>query len=204
TCGTVARGARVAWAATVSRARAGVGRLHRLQDGSVEGCDGGGQHDAVLCPGWSHSQAPALRWPTCLARLNDYHMASPAVDRGDNGYPEPLPRESLARRVKKSWDAVDADSIRSKWKAGLLLLFDGSKDEAWANKELGSDAYGPLSDVDASEATAGADESGPVSSVADLLEVLEILDHDDTAVEVLEISDDEDAMALDENRQGAA
>ncbi|CAB1110883.1 unnamed protein product [Ectocarpus sp. CCAP 1310/34] len=78
-----------------------------------------------------------------ISRLYDDHMASKDVTRNDRGYPEPRPRGLVAQWVTKSWDALTADEIRSSWrKAGLLLPLDGSGDEAWANKELGSSPQG--------------------------------------------------------------
>ena len=94
--------------------------------------------------------------------------------------------------MKKSWDALSADDICASWKkAGLLLPFDGSEDEAWANKELGADAQGKPLEADDSAAAAGADQSEPTTN-ANLMEVLEIADDDDTGAEVLEISDTEE------------
>lgn len=69
-------------------------------------------------------------------------------------------------------------------KAGLLLLFDGSGDEACAKKELSADTQGRPLKKDGDEATAGAEEAGPAEEdepslkMADLLEVLEIDEYD--------------------------
>ena len=109
------------------------------------------------------------------SRLNDDHMASPEIGREKNGYPGAPSRGLLAQWVKKSWDALSADGIRaSRKKAGLLLVFDGSDDEAWANKELIADAKGKPFDADDSAAVAGADQSEPTSKAANVMEVLEI------------------------------
>lgn len=77
-----------------------------------------------------------------MRRLYRDHMASSSHVRNDYGYPD---RGLLAQWVKKAWDNVDADSIRSSWReAGLLLPFDGSGDAAWANEELGAKpSYAP-------------------------------------------------------------
>ena len=57
---------------------------------------------------------------------------------------------------------MDPGSIRLSWKkAGLLLPFDGSEDEAWANKELSADAQGRPLKKDDDEVAAGAKEAGP-------------------------------------------
>ena len=95
----------------------------------------------------------------------------------------------VAQWVKKSWDALTADEIRSSWrKAGLLLPFDGSDTEAWANKELGSNAQGKPIDAP----SADADKTDFSSGGENLLEVLEIDDDDDTGVVVeVDVSDDE-------------
>ena len=128
-----------------------------------------------------------------MSRLYDDDMASPEVGRDKNGYPKAPSRGLLAQWVKKSRDALSADDIRASWKkAGLLLPFDGSEDAAWANKELGADAQGKPLDADDSAAAAGEDQSEPTSNAANLMEVLEIADDDDTGVEVLEISDTEE------------
>lgn len=123
-----------------------------------------------------------------MSRLYDDHMASNNVTRNDRGYPEPPSRGLVAQWVKKAWDALTPDEIRSSWrKAGLLLPFDGSEDEAWANKELGSNAQGehiggPL---------AAADKADSPSEAENLLEVFDIEDDDDTGVVVVDVSDDE-------------
>ena len=127
-----------------------------------------------------------------MSRLDDDHMSSPEVGRDKNGYPEAPSRGLLARWVKKSWGGRSADGIRARWKKAGLLPFDGSEDEAWANKELGADAQGKPLDADDSAAAAGADQSEPTSNAANLMEVLEIADYDETGVEVLEISDTEE------------
>lgn len=129
-----------------------------------------------------------------MSKLYDDHMASPGLKRGDNGYPEPPSRGLLAQWVKKAWDAVDADTIRSSWqKAGLLLAFDGSEDEAWANKQLGSDAQGTPLDADASAATTTAATTTAALDLSGLLEVLDITDDDDTVVDLLVDIEDEDS-----------
>ncbi|CAB1119062.1 unnamed protein product [Ectocarpus sp. CCAP 1310/34] len=123
-----------------------------------------------------------------MSRLYDDHMASPHVKRGDHGYPEAPSRGLVAQWVKKSWDALTADEVRASWrKAGLLLPFDGSEDEAWANKELNSNAQGEPLDAP----SAGADKADSSSGGGNLLEVLEIDDDDDTGEVVVDISDDE-------------
>ena len=123
-----------------------------------------------------------------LSKLYDDHMASKDAKRDERGYPEAPSRGLVAQWVKKAWDALTADEIRSSWrKAGLLLPFDGSEDEAWANKELGSNAQGePLA-----ARSAGADKANSSSGTSNLLEVLEIDDDDDRDVLVVDISDDE-------------
>lgn len=122
-----------------------------------------------------------------MSRLYDDHMASNAK-RNANGYPEPPSRGLVAQWVKKSWDAVTAKDIKASWeKAGLLLPFDGSGDEAWANQELGSNAQGEPLDA----SSPGADKAGSSSGSENLLEVLEIDDDDDTGVLVVDSSDDE-------------
>lgn len=74
---------------------------------------------------------------SAMQGLYQDHVASPDCARNNGGYPCPPSRGLLAQWVKKSWDDVDADSIRSSWNlAGLLLPFDGSGDEAWAKKKL--------------------------------------------------------------------
>ena len=63
--------------------------------------------------------------------LYDQHMASPAIKPDGCGYPQPPFRGLLAQRVKKPWDKIDGKVVRSSWKkVGLLLLLDGSGDEA--------------------------------------------------------------------------
>ncbi|CAB1109976.1 unnamed protein product [Ectocarpus sp. CCAP 1310/34] len=115
-----------------------------------------------------------------MSRLYDDHMASTDAVRNDRGYPEPPSRGLLAQWVKKAWDEVYTESIRSSWrKAGMTLAFDGSEDEAWANKELNSDAQGKPLHADGDAATAGVEEAGPSEegkTMAYLLEVLEIDD----------------------------
>ena len=102
-----------------------------------------------------------------MSRLYDDRMASPEVGRDKNGYPEAPSRGLLAQWVKKSRDALRADDIRASWKkAGLLLPFDGSEDEAWANKELGADAQGKPLDADHSAVAASADQSEPTLNAA--------------------------------------
>ena len=71
----------------------------------------------------------------------------------------------------------------------MLLPFDGSEDEAWANKGLGSDAQ--REPLDSAAPAASADKADSSSGGADLLEVLEIVD-DDTGVVVLDVSDDQE------------
>lgn len=116
-----------------------------------------------------------------MSRLYDDHMASPGLTRDSRGYPEPPSRGLLAQWVKKAWGAVDANSIRSRWKkAGLLLAVDGSGDAAWAKKELNSDAQGRPLDADVAVAPGGAEEVDP-GSISSIFEVLEIEDDDDTA-----------------------
>ena len=91
-----------------------------------------------------------------MSRLYDDHMASTDAVRNDRGYPDPPSRGLLAQWVKKAWDEVDPESIRSSWrKAGMTLAFDGSEDEAWANKELNSDAQGKPLRADGDAAAAG-------------------------------------------------
>ena len=125
-----------------------------------------------------------------MSRLYDDDMASPEVGLDRKSYPEAPSRGLLAKLVKKSWDALSADDIRASWKkAGLLFPFNGSKDEAWANKELGTDAQGKPLDADDSAAVGSVDQSEPTSNAANMMEVQEIADDDDTGVEVLEISD---------------
>lgn len=122
-----------------------------------------------------------------MSRLYDDHMASKDVNRDEHGYPEAPSSGLLAQWIKKSWDALTADDMRSSWrKAGVLLPFDGSEDEAWTNKELGSSAQGEPLDAP----SAGADKAGSLSAGDNLLEVLEIDDDDDTGVVVLDGSDD--------------
>lgn len=109
-----------------------------------------------------------------LSGLYDDHMATNPT-RSANGYPEPPSRGLLAQWVKRAWDAVDADSIRSSWKkAGLLLTFDGSEDEEWARKELDCNPDG--APVDGAAGAAG----DAASSTGKILEVLEIIDDDST------------------------
>ncbi|CAB1099205.1 unnamed protein product [Ectocarpus sp. CCAP 1310/34] len=116
-----------------------------------------------------------------MSRLYDHHMASPHVKRGDHGYPEAPSRGLVEQWVKKSWEALTADEVRASWrKAGLLLPFDGSEDEAWANKELNSNAQEEPLDAP----SAGADKADSSSGSGNLLEVLEI-DDDDTGVVVV-------------------
>ena len=126
-----------------------------------------------------------------MSRLCDDHMASNDAQRNEHGYPETPSRGLVAQWVKKSWDALTADDIRPSFKkAGLLLPFDGSEDEAWTNKEPGSDAQGePL---DSAAPATGADKADSSSGGANLLEVLKIVDDDDTEVVVLDVSDDEE------------
>ncbi|CAB1098020.1 unnamed protein product [Ectocarpus sp. CCAP 1310/34] len=115
-----------------------------------------------------------------MSRLHDDHMTSDKVVRNDRGYPDPPSRGLLAQWVKKAWDDVDPESIRSSWKkAGMCLPFDGSEDETWANKELGVQADGDVAAAGAGKADPAADEQ-PLK-MADLLEVLEI-DEDDSTV----------------------
>ncbi|CAB1096250.1 unnamed protein product [Ectocarpus sp. CCAP 1310/34] len=115
-------------------------------------------------------------------------MASEDVTRNYRGYPEPPSRGLVAQWVKKAWDALTADEIRSSWrKAGLLPPFDGSEDEAWTNKELGANAKGepigaPSDAADKADASSGGEN---------LLEVLDIEDDDDAGVVVVDVSDDE-------------
>ena len=122
-----------------------------------------------------------------MARLYDDHMASKDVTRNDRGYPEPPSRGLVAQWVKKAWDALTPDEVRSSWrKAGLLLPFDGSEDEAWANKELGANAKGePIG-----APSDAADKADSSSGGENLLEVLDIEDDDDTGVVVVDVSDD--------------
>lgn len=123
-----------------------------------------------------------------MSRLYDDYMASDKAVRNDRGYPDPPSRGLLAQWVKTAWDEVDPESIRSSWKkAGLCLPFDGSEDEAWANKELGANAQGKPLKADGDVAAAGAGEADPAEEdeqplkMADLLEVFEIDDDDSTA-----------------------
>ena len=118
-----------------------------------------------------------------MTALHDQHMASPAIKRDDRGYPEPPSRGLLAQWVKKAWDKIDGKVVCSSWeKAGLLLPLDGSGDEAWARKELNSDAQGKPLDADAGEEGGGPEE--------DLLEVFDISDDDDTGA--IGAGDDDD------------
>ncbi|CAB1121158.1 unnamed protein product [Ectocarpus sp. CCAP 1310/34] len=123
-----------------------------------------------------------------MSRLYDDHMASKDVTRDDRGYPKPPSRGLVAQWVKKARDALTADEIRSSWrKAGLLLPFDGSEDEAWANKELGVNAKGePIG-----APSDAADKADSSSGGENLLEVLDIDDDDDTGGVVVDVSDDE-------------
>ena len=125
-----------------------------------------------------------------MSRPHDDHMASSDVRRNEQGYPEAPSRGLLTQWVTRSWDALTADDIRTSFKkAGLLPPF-GSEDKAWANKELGSDAQGePL---DSAAPAAGADKADSSSGGANLLEVLKLVDDDDTGVVVLDVSDDEE------------
>lgn len=102
----------------------------------------------------------------------DDHMADNAARNVRSGYPEPPSRALLAQWVKKAWDGVDAESIRSSWrKAGLLLPFDGSGDKEWAKKELGMDESEDAEDDDDEEST---------GNFGNILEVLETVDDDST------------------------
>ncbi|CAB1114454.1 unnamed protein product [Ectocarpus sp. CCAP 1310/34] len=98
-----------------------------------------------------------------MSRLHDDHMASTDAVRNDRGHPEPPSRGLLAQWVKKkAWDKMDPESIRSSWrKAGMTLAFDGSEDEAWANKKLNSDAQGKPLRAGGDAAAAGVEEVGP-------------------------------------------
>ena len=82
-----------------------------------------------------------------------------------------------------------ANDIRSSFKrSGLLLPFNDSEDEAWDNKELPSDAQGgPLDSTAPATSAYRADSS---SRGVNLLEVIEIVDDDDTGVVLLDLSDD--------------
>ncbi|CAB1113388.1 unnamed protein product [Ectocarpus sp. CCAP 1310/34] len=119
-----------------------------------------------------------------MSRLYDDHMASTDAVRNDRGYPEPPSRGLLAQWVKKAWDEVDPESIGSSWrKAGMTLAFDGSEDEAWANKDLNSYAQEKPLRADGDAAAAGVEEAGPSEegeTMAGVLEVLEIDDDDST------------------------
>ncbi|CAB1113687.1 unnamed protein product [Ectocarpus sp. CCAP 1310/34] len=110
-----------------------------------------------------------------MSRPYDNHMASTDAMRNDRGYLDPPSRGLLAQWVKKAWNEVDPESIRSSWrKAGMTLAFDGSEEEAWANKELNSDAQGKPLRADGDAAAAGVEEAGPSEegeTMADLLEV---------------------------------
>lgn len=118
-----------------------------------------------------------------MSSLYDDHMASKDVTRNDRGYPEPPSRGLVAQWVKKAWDALTADEIRSSWrKAGLLLPVDGSEDEAWANKELRTNAKGEPIGVPSD----AADKADSSSGGENLLEVLDIDDDDDTGVVVVD------------------
>lgn len=85
------------------------------------------------------------------------------------------------------WDELDPESICSRWKkAGQILLFDGSEDEARANEKLNADApVRPLT-KDGDVATACGQEvgawegGGPSLEMADFFEVLEIDDDNST------------------------
>ena len=124
-----------------------------------------------------------------MSRLYDDHMTSKdVVTCNEHGYSEAPLRGSVAPRVKRSWDAWIADEIRWSWrKAGLLLPFDGSEDEAWVNKELDSNAQGEPIDA----LSADADKTDSSSGGENLLDVLEIDDDDDTGEVVVGVSDDE-------------
>lgn len=58
---------------------------------------------------------------------------------------------------------------------------DGSGDEVWANKELGTDAHGTPLVAEGENASAVADKTEPASGVSGLLKVLEIVDDGETA-----------------------
>eukprot|EP00903_Cladosiphon_okamuranus_P012229 g11469.t1 len=119
-----------------------------------------------------------------MSRLYDDHMASKDVTRKDRGYPEPPSRGLVAQWVKKAWDALTADEIRSSWR-GLVLPVDGSKDEAWANKELDTNAKGEPIGVPSYAADKASSSGGK-----NLREVLGI-DDVDTGVVVVDVSGDE-------------
>ena len=68
--------------------------------------------------------------------------------------------------------------VLSSWgKAGLLLPLDDSGDNAWAKKELNSDAEGNPLDADA-----GEEEAEPAAGVEDLLEMSDISNDNGTGV----------------------
>ena len=70
-------------------------------------------------------------------------MASPGIKRDGRGSPKPPSRGLLTQWVKKAWDKIDGKVVRSSWeKVGLILPLDGSGGEAWARKELISEAQG--------------------------------------------------------------
>ena len=77
--------------------------------------------------------------------------------------------------VKKACDKIDGKVVRSSWeKAGLILPLDGSGNEAWARKELNSDAQGkPL------HADYGEEKDGPE---AEFVEVVDISDDVNTGM----------------------
>ena len=82
---------------------------------------------------------------------------------------------------------MDPENIRSSWKkAGLLLPFDRSEDEAWANKKLSADVQGRPLKKDGDEAAAVKEEAGPAGEdgpslkMAELLKMLEIDENDST------------------------
>lgn len=132
-----------------------------------------------------------------MSKLYDDYMASPNIKRGTNGYPEPPSRGLLAQWVKKAWDAVDGDTIRSSWtKAGLLLASDGSEDEAWANRQLGSDAQGKPLGAGANAATTTTTAGEPTAELEELLGALGITDDDGTVVDVMGIEDGEPGVEI--------
>ncbi|CAB1104961.1 unnamed protein product [Ectocarpus sp. CCAP 1310/34] len=115
-----------------------------------------------------------------VSKLYDDHMASTDAMRNDRGYTEPPSRGLLAQWVNKAWDKVDPESIRSSWrKAGMTLALDGSKDKAWANKELNSDAQGKPLRADGDAAAAGVEAAGPSEEGETMEDLLEVLENDD-------------------------
>ena len=95
-------------------------------------------------------------------------MASHDIKRDDRRYPEPPSRGLLTQWVKKAWDKIDGKVVRSsREKAGLLLPLDGSGDEAWARKELISDAHGKPLGTDSGEEEDGPEDDFQVIGISD-------------------------------------